>query len=212
MNILDLLLHTDQFLSQTSTAMGPWIYVVLFLIVFCETGLVVTPFLPGDSLLFALGAMTTLQEGALDIGLLSFLLFIAALLGDNLNYMVGRKLGESLFMNENSRIFKKRHLISAQAFYEKWGVRAIVLARFIPIVRTFVPFVAGIGKMQYQKFFSFSVLGAVAWIQIFLWAGRIFGNIPAVKTNFHIVIFGVIGISVLPIVIGFWKIRKSHQI
>lgn len=209
MNILDLLLHTDQFLSQTSAAMGPWIYVVLFLIVFCETGLVVTPFLPGDSLLFALGAMTTLQEGALDIGLLSFLLFVAALLGDNLNYTVGRKLGESLFQNENSKIFKRHHLVSAQGFYQKWGPRAIILARFIPIVRTFVPFVAGIGKMDYRKFLAFSVIGAVLWIQIFLWAGRIFGNIPAVKTNFHIVIFGVIGLSVLPVVIGFWKMRRA---
>jgi membrane-associated protein len=134
MNFLDLLLHTDQFLSQTSLFLGPWIYALLFLIVFCETGLVVTPFLPGDSLLFALGAMTTLSEGALDIVLLSVLLFLAAFLGDNVNYFVGRKLGESLFQNKDSKIFRRQHLNSAHAFYEKWGARAIVMARFVPIV------------------------------------------------------------------------------
>jgi len=211
MKIFDLLLHTDQFLSMASTTLGSWLYLVLFLIVFCETGLVVMPFLPGDSLLFALGAMTTLSEGALDIGVLSFLLFVAALLGDNLNYFVGRKLGESLFQNENSKFFKRQHLESAKKFYDRWGSRAVVLARFMPIVRTFVPFVAGVGQMNYKKFLAFSVFGAAAWIQIFLWAGRIFGNIPAVKTNFHIVIFGVIGISLLPIFIGYLKVRKGTE-
>jgi membrane-associated protein len=209
MNILDLLLHTDQFLSQTSLLMGNWIYALLFMIVFCETGLVVTPFLPGDSMLFALGAMTTLDQGALDIGLLSVILFVAALLGDNLNYAIGRKLGQTLFENKSSRVFKKKHLLSAQKFYERWGSRAIVLARFVPIVRTFVPFVAGIGKMKYRHFLAFSVLGAILWIQLFLWAGRIFGNLPAIKTNFHIVIFGVIGLSLLPILIGYLRLRKE---
>jgi membrane-associated protein len=210
MNFLDLLLHTDQFLSQASLFLGPWIYVLLFLIVFCETGLVVTPFLPGDSLLFALGAMTTLGEGALDIGLLSFLLFFAAFLGDNVNYFVGRRLGESLFQDKKSKIFRRQHLDTAHAFYEKWGARAIVLARFVPIVRTFVPFVAGVGKMNYRKYLVFSVAGAILWIQLFLWAGRIFGNLPAVKTNFHIVIFGVIAVSVLPIIIGLWRVRRAR--
>jgi len=200
MNFLDLLLHTDQVIAQLSQDWGVWLYAILFLIVFAETGLVVTPFLPGDSLLFALGAMTTLEQGALSIETLSICLFVAALLGDNVNYQFGKYLGPHVFNNSKSKFLSQKHLQKAHVFYEKHGAGAIIIARFVPIVRTFVPFVAGLGRMSYRRFLLFSVVGAVLWIQIFLWAGRVFGNIPSVKRNFHLVIFAVIGLSVAPMI------------
>lgn len=216
MNIFDLLMQmlfqTDQFLSLMSLTFGDWIYVILFLIVFAETGLVMFPFLPGDSLLFALGAMTTLDQGSLSLTTLSVTLFVAALLGDNVNYHVGRYLGAQLFQNENSKLFKIAYLKKAEGFYLRFGAHAIVMARFIPIVRTFVPFVAGVGKMHYPKFLSYSVFGAALWIQIFLWAGHYFGNLPAVKKNFQLVILGVIVLSVMPIFVGWFRLRRSKQI
>lgn len=202
MNLLDLILHTDQAIAQLSQDWGVWLYLILFLIVFAETGLVVTPFLPGDSLLFALGAMTTLEQGALSFEVLSLCLFAAALVGDNVNYHFGKYLGPQVFTQSKSQLFNRKHLQNAHAFYEKHGAGAIVIARFVPIVRTFVPFVAGLAQMAYRRFLAFSIFGALLWIQIFLWAGRVFGNIPAVKRNFHIVIFAVIGLSIAPIVIG----------
>lgn len=216
MNLLDLLLHTDQVIAQLSQDWGVWLYLILFLIVFAETGLVVTPFLPGDSLLFALGAMTTLEQGALSMEILSLCLFAAALIGDNVNYHFGKYLGPQVFNQPKSRLLNKKHLHKAHAFYEKHGARAIVIARFVPIVRTFVPFVAGLAQMTYRRFLGFSIFGALLWIQLFLWAGRIFGNIPSVKRNFHIVIFAVIGLSVAPIVIGFarayWQGRRIREV
>lgn len=208
MEIINFILHLDQTLAAWSQWMGPWLYVVLFLIIFAETGLVITPFLPGDSLLFAVGALTSLPGSQLDPWLLAPLLMAAALIGDNVNYSVGKWVGPQIFSRENSRFFNRKHLDKTAAFYEQHGSRAIVLGRFMPIARTFVPFVAGIGKMKYSHFISKSVLGAVLWINIFLWAGRYFGNLPSIKTNFHIVIFAVIGLSLLPILFEAYKARK----
>jgi membrane-associated protein len=206
--ILNLVLHLDQTLLSWSQTMGPWLYVVLFLIIFAETGLVVTPFLPGDSLLFAVGAITSLTGSPIDIYILSPLLMAAALLGDNVNYSVGKWIGPRLFANENSKFFNRKHFDKTHAFCEKYGPRAIILGRFMPIVRTFVPFIAGVGTMTYARFISMSVVGAMLWINIFLWAGHYFGNLPAVKSNFHVVIFGVIFVSVLPIFFEAYKARK----
>lgn len=196
MNLVDIILHLDQHIPQWIVYFGPWLYVILFLIVFAETGLVVTPFLPGDSLLFALGAFTTVA-GGLNLWMVLVTLTIAGILGDTANYHIGKLLGPKVFQG-HSRFFKKQHLEQTQAFYNKWGAFTIVAARFAPIVRTFAPFVAGVGSMQYRKFLFFNVIGAIAWVFTFVLAGHFFGNIPAVKKNFHIVIFGVIGISLIP--------------
>jgi membrane-associated protein len=188
----------DQYLGVWSDQLGPWLYVLVFLIVFAETGLIVTPFLPGDSLLFALGAMTTLSTGALDYTLLSVGLIVAVFLGDNLNYRVGRWIGPQVFRRENSIFFKKSNLEKTHQFCEKYGSLSVVLARFLPIVRTFVPFVVGVGRMDYRKFLAFSFFGSICWIQIFLGLGHYFGNLPSVKKNFPILILGIIVLSVAP--------------
>ncbi len=198
MNLLDIILHLDVHLAQWSEMMGPWLYVLLFFIVFAETGLVVTPFLPGDSLLFAAGAMTTLENNSLDVGLLLLSLSVAGILGDAVNYSIGRWVGPKVF-NGKYRFLNRDHLMKTHAFYEKYGPLTIIFARFIPIVRTFAPFVAGIGFMNYRKFAVYNVVGAVAWVFIFILAGHFFGNLPAVKSNFHVVIFGVIFVSILPL-------------
>ncbi|KHD88563.1 MAG: hypothetical protein OM95_08650 [Bdellovibrio sp. ArHS] len=203
--LLDIILHLDQHLVEWMALFGPWIYVIMFLIIFCETGLVVTPFLPGDSLLFALGALTTV-EGGLNLWILLVSLTIAGILGDTVNYHIGKFLGPKVF-ESNSRFFKKQYLIQTQEFYAKWGAFTIVAARFAPIVRTFAPFVAGIGSMHYRKFISYNVVGAIAWVFIFILAGHFFGNLPVVKRNFHIVIFGVIGVSLIPVV---WPMINSY--
>jgi membrane-associated protein len=200
---LDILLHLDQHLISWLTLFGPWIYVLLFLVIFCETGLVVTPFLPGDSLLFALGALSALPDG-LNVWILLSTLTIAGIIGDTVNYHVGKYLGPKVFEREN-RFFKKEYLVETQSFYERWGAFTIVAARFAPIVRTFAPFVAGIGCMNYKKFLTFNVLGAVAWVFTFILAGYFFGNLPVVKRNFHIVIFGVIFVSLLPMLVPWVK-------
>lgn len=207
----DIILHIDQHLLTWLNIFGPWIYVLMFLVIFCETGLVVTPFLPGDSLLFALGALTALPEG-LDLTLLLVSLTIAGILGDTVNYHIGKYLGPKVFEKEN-RFFKKQYLYQTQAFYERWGAFTIVAARFAPIARTFAPFVAGIGAMNYKRFLSYNVLGAVVWVFTFILAGHFFGNLPVVKRNFTMVILGVILVSVLPMVVP-WvksKIKKSPQ-
>lgn len=204
---LDIVLHLDQHLMSWIGIFGPWIYVLMFLVIFCETGLVVTPFLPGDSLLFALGALAALEDG-LDVYLLLGILTIAGILGDTVNYQVGKYLGPKVFEKEN-RFFKKEYLIQTQAFYEKWGAFTIVAARFAPIARTFAPFVAGIGAMNYNKFLSYNILGAITWVFTFILAGYFFGNLPVVKRNFHIVIFGVIFVSILPMLIPWIKSRMK---
>jgi membrane-associated protein len=213
--LIDMILHLDQHLNTWISYFGPWIYVVLFLIIFCETGLVVMPFLPGDSLLFALGALTTVENPVLSLPTLLVLLLIAAVLGDAVNYTIGKAVGPKVFKSESSRWWNREHLIRTQKFYEKHGGKTIILARFMPIVRTFAPFVAGIGKMSYPKFALFNVVGAIFWIFSFLFAGHWFGNLPAVKSNFHIVIFAIIMISFMPVLIEFFKTRlhakRAHQ-
>lgn len=198
MQLIDIILHLDVHVAEWIQMFGPWIYVLMFLVIFAETGLVVTPILPGDSLLFALGAFTVI-DGGLDLWTLLISLSIAGILGDTVNYHVGKYLGPKVFERE-SRFFKKEYLIQTQMFFDKWGAFTIVAARFAPIVRTFAPFVAGVGKMNYRRFLSYNVIGGIVWVATFILAGHFFGNMPAVKRNFHIVIFGVIGVSLIPIV------------
>ena len=205
--IIDIFLHIDKHLKDVIDQAGAWTYLILFGIIFCETGLVVTPFLPGDSLLFAAGAFAA--TGSFNVMTLFFLLWAAAVLGDNLNYWIGRKVGPKVFQGENNRFFNRKHLDKTQAFYEKHGGKTLVIARFMPIVRTFAPFVAGIGKMSYPRFLAFSIGGGALWMSIFIFAGYYFGNLPVVQKNFKLVIVGVIVVSVLPIVFEAIKHRRE---
>lgn len=207
--LMNIILHLDQHLVEWLAYFGPWIYVIMFLIIFCETGLVVTPFLPGDSLLFALGAMTV-AEGGLDLWTLLISLTIAGILGDTVNYHIGKFLGPKVFEG-NSRFFKREYLDQTHAFYDKWGAFTIVAARFAPIVRTFAPFVAGVGSMSYRKFIVYNIAGAVVWVFTFILAGHFFGNLPVVKRNFHYVIFGVIFVSILPMLIPLIKSKLAKK-
>lgn len=208
--LLDIVLHLDQHLNGWAEWMGPWLYVVLFAVIFCETGLVVTPFLPGDSLLFAVGALAAAPGSSLSLPLLIGLLIVAAILGDAVNYGIGAWLGPAVFKYENSRFLNKKHLQKTQHFYEKYGGKTIVLARFIPIIRTFAPFVAGIGQMQYRRFALFNVAGGIAWVLIFLLGGYRFGTEPWVKQNFHVVIVAIIVISVMPPVVEYFLSRRRR--
>ena len=205
---LDMLVHVDVHLARLSSGLGPWMYILLFAIIFAETGLVIAPILPGDSLLFAVGALCALDGSGLSIGLMAILLFIAGVTGDAVNYSIGKKVGPGIFRAERSRLLNRAHLLRAQAFYERHGGKTIVLARFMPIIRTFAPFVAGIGKMQYRRFVVFNVAGAAAWVGSFLMLGYWFGNLPIVKSRFHYVILGIIVLSVLPAVIEAWRNRQ----
>jgi membrane-associated protein len=206
---IDIMLHLDQHLVTWLAVFGPWIYVLMFLVIFCETGLVVTPFLPGDSLLFALGALSALPNG-LDLWVLLASLTIAGILGDTVNYHIGRYLGPRVF-REDSRFFRTEYLTQTQAFYDQWGSFTIVAARFAPIVRTFAPFVAGIGSMNYKKFLAYNVFGAIAWVFTFILAGHFFGNLPVIKRNFTVVIFGVIFVSLLPMLVPWLKTRLKKS-
>lgn len=197
MNIVDIFLHVDDHLSQIIQDYGFWTYLLLFTIIFLETGLVVTPFLPGDSLLFAVGTFTAI--GALDFWFVTILLIMAAVLGDTMNYMIGKIVGPKVFYKENSRFFKKKYLDDTQRFYEKYGTKTIILARFVPIIRTFAPFVAGIGRMKYRVFIFYNILGGVLWVLLCVSAGYFLGNIPVVKENFSIAILFIIFVSILPI-------------
>jgi membrane-associated protein len=208
-NILDMFLHIDKSLGGIIEQYGTWTYLILFLIVFCETGLVVTPFLPGDSLLFAAGALAAI--GKLEYALLCLLFGMAALLGDNVNYFFGKYLGPRIFNKENSRFLKREHLDKTHAFYEKYGPKAIIMARFVPIVRTFSPFVAGLGRMSYSKFLTYCVVGAVLWVGICVTAGFYFGQIPFVKKNFSLVVLAIIAISVLPVAIEILRHRAQKR-
>jgi len=203
---IDFFLHLDLHLTSILQAYGIWTYLILFLIIFCETGLVVTPFLPGDSLLFAVGALAA--GGAIRIGWLIVLLTVAAVAGDGVNYWLGYYIGPRLFKNGRSRFLRKEHLDRTHRFYEKYGGKTIVIARFVPIVRTFAPFVAGLGRMDYWRFSSYNVVGGTVWIVGFTTAGYLFGNIPAVKSNFTLVIFAIIFISLLPGLIEFFRVRS----
>jgi membrane-associated protein len=207
-SVLDLFLHLDQHLNTLAENLGPWLYLILFAVIFCETGLVVTPILPGDSLLFAVGALAAIPESPLHISLLLPLLIVAAVAGDAVNYWAGYLIGPKVFSRDNSWLLNKKHLLRAQSFYEKYGGKTIVLARFVPIVRTFAPFVAGVGTMSYRRFWSFNVIGGIAWVSLFLCGGFFFGRVPVVQSHFHLVIFAIIGVSVLPIVWEWWAARR----
>lgn len=203
--ILDFFLHLDRHLGGLIQAYGTFTYAILFLIVFCETGLVVTPFLPGDSLLFAAG--TFAAQGAFDVATLAILLVVAPFCGDNCNYWIGRKVGPKIFGREDVRFLNKKYLDRTHAFYEKHGPKTVIIARFIPIIRTFAPFVAGIGRMGYWRFIGFSLAGSLLWVGVFVLGGYFFGNIPAVKANFTLVIFAIILISVSPGIIEYARHR-----
>ena len=201
MNLIDFILHVDQHLFEFITNYGVWVYGILFLIIFVETGLVVMPFLPGDSLLFAAGALAA-STGAMNPWILGALLFIAAVLGDTVNYHIGKYIGPRVFEIE-SRFINKEHLIKTSQFFEKHGGKTIIIARFMPFIRTFAPFVAGAGTMHYRNFLLFNAIGAALWVGSFVTLGYIFGNLPVVKDNFTHLIFGIIILSVLPGVIGY---------
>jgi len=209
LQLLDVFLHLDAHLGEWASALGPWLYAVLFLIVFCETGLVVTPFLPGDSLLFAAGALCALDGSPLSLGVLAALLIVAAVTGDALNYAIGSYVGPAVFTSERSRLLNREHLVRTHRFYERHGGKTIFLARFVPIVRTFAPFVAGIGRMRYAYFAAYNVSGALAWVLSFLLAGYWFGQLPAVKRNFHVVIVAIIVISVMPVLVEYLRARRA---
>lgn len=204
-HFIDWFLHLDTNLTDLTQRAGGWIYGLLFLVIFCETGLVVTPFLPGDSLLFAVGALAA--KGGLDIRLLAVLLTVAAILGDALNYHIGQYLGPRVLRGDGSRWLNRKHLARTEQFFEKYGARTVVLARFVPIVRTFAPFVAGIGSMRYSRFLVYNVIGALIWMCVFLGAGYFLGQIQFVKERFTLVVFGIIGVSVLPMVFELAKVR-----
>ena len=205
--IIDFILHIDQHLTELAAQYGVWIYGILFLIIFCETGLVVMPLLPGDSLLFAAGSIAAI--GKMNIHLMVVLLIIAAILGDAVNFMVGKFFGEKLFANPNSKIFKQSHLQKTQQFYAKHGGKTIILARFIPIVRTFAPFVAGMGHMTYHHFLAYNVIGGVLWVTIFSYLGYFFGNLPIVKDNLSLVLIAIIVLSILPGIIEIIRHKRA---
>lgn len=208
---IEVIRHLDVHLNQLVTTLGPWFYLAMFTIIFCETGLVVTPFLPGDSLLFALGALCASTGSAINLWAMGGTLLTAAILGDALNYALGYWVGPKVFRYESSLLFNKNHLLKAQAFYEKYGAKTIILARFVPIVRTFAPFVGGIGKMTYPVFFVYNVIGGIAWVALCMGAGVFFGQIPWVKQNFEVVVLGIIVVSVVPILIEIFMTKKPSE-
>lgn len=206
--LLDFLLHLDQHLQTFAQQYGTWIYVLLFVIIFCETGLVVTPFLPGDSLLFVAGSVAAI--GAMDVHLLVALLIAAAILGDNCNYWIGRFVGPRVFRSDDTWFFKRRYIDVANEFFRKHGGKTLIIARFLPIVRTYVPFVAGLGKMPYGRFLPFDVAGGVIWITSLTYAGYLFGNLPWVKENLTLVIIGIIVLSLLPGIVEALRQRRRR--
>ncbi|KAA8731322.1 DedA family protein [Acinetobacter qingfengensis] len=208
MNLIDFILHVDQHLIEFVTAYGTWIYAILFLIIFVETGLVIMPFLPGDSLLFAAGALAA--KGTMDPFILVGLLFVAAVLGDTLNYHIGKFIGPRVF-EINSRWIRKDHLYKTQAFFEKHGGKTIIFARFIPFARTFAPFIAGVSHMSYRYFLTYNVIGAFCWIGSFILLGYWFGNIPQIKDNFTHVIFAILFLSILPGIIAFVRQKMARK-
>jgi membrane-associated protein len=204
MNPIDFILHINDHLAVMVATYGVWVYAILFLIVFAETGLVVTPFLPGDSLLFAVGAIAA-STGQLDPVLCGGIIILAAFCGDNVNYWAGRTIGPKVFNREDSFFFRRAHLEKTEQFYNKYGSRTVIMARFVPIVRTFAPFVAGVGKMPYLRYITFSFIGSLLWVSICVGAGVFFGEMEVVKKNFELVILGVIAVSLLPIAIEVLK-------
>jgi membrane-associated protein len=207
---IDVVLHLDKHLQVLIQNYGAWVYAILFVIVFCETGLVVTPFLPGDSLLFVAGALAA--AGGMNVHLLVALLIVAAILGDAVNYAFGRYLGPKVFRDEQARFLNRRHLMAAHEFYVRHGGKTIIIARFIPIIRTYAPFVAGIGSMPYPRFALFNVTGAILWVVSLAYAGYFFGNVPWVKKNLTLVIVGIVILSILPAVVEYLRHRKRRGV
>jgi membrane-associated protein len=208
---IDIFLHLDRHVVEWAKLFDHWLYAILFAVIFCETGLVVTPFLPGDSLLFAVGTLTALPDSPLELWSTMALLIVAGVLGDAVNYAIGRRLGPKVFSREDSWLLNKKHLLRTHAFYERYGGKTIFFARFIPIVRTFAPFVAGVGTMGYRRFAMYNVAGAVAWVMLFTLAGHFFGQMPAVRRNFQLVILAIIVISVLPLVVEYLRARAAAR-
>ncbi|MDR0962877.1 MAG: DedA family protein [Mediterranea sp.] len=209
--IIDFILHIDEHLEYIVNTYHLWTYAILFLIIFCETGLVVTPFLPGDSLIFAAGAIVAREGVAIDVHLLALVLFTAAVLGDTCNYEIGRFFGKKLFGNPNSKIFKQSYLDKTHEFYKKYGGKTIILARFVPIVRTFAPFVAGMGRMHYFYFLSYNLIGGAMWVAIFCYVGYFFGNVPFVQENFGLIAIAIIVISVMPAIVEVIRERRKAK-
>ena len=207
-DLLSFFLHIDQHLRELASQYGEWLYGILFLIVFCETGLVVTPFLPGDSLLFAAGSLAVVADSALNIHGVFLLLAAAAILGDTVNYTAGHYFGEKVF-HPDARLLKQEYLERTHRFFERHGGKTILLARFVPIIRTFAPFVAGAGSMTYRHFLFYNITGAIAWTALFLYGGYFFGNLPFVKQNFTLVILAIIILSIMPGVMEFWRHRRA---
>ena len=210
--LFDIFFHLDTHLNEWAAMLGPWLYVVLFVILFCETGLVVTPVLPGDSLLFAVGALASIDGSPMSLPLLLVLLCLAAVVGDAVNYAIGHRVGPKVFTSEESRLLNNRHLTRTHEFYDKYGGKTIMLARFMPIIRTFAPFVAGIGRMGYSRFAAYNVVGGVAWVASFVLAGYFFGNVPAIKSNFHYVIVAIIVLSVMPPIFEYLRARREQRV
>jgi membrane-associated protein len=208
-DLIDLFLHLDKHLGEIIQSYGIWTYTILFLIIFCETGLVITPFLPGDSLLFAAG--TFAARGDLNVLVLAVILCVAAIVGDTVNYWIGHYIGPKIFHKENVRLLNKKHLERTHEFYEKYGGKTIIIARFIPIIRTFAPFVAGIGSMSYWRFITYNIMGGILWVAVCVFGGYFFGNLEIVKRNFSLVIIAIIFISVLPIIFEFVRHRFGSQ-
>ena len=207
-SLIDLFLHLDEHLGNLVRMYGFWTHFILLAIIFCETGLVVTPFLPGDSLLFAAGALAAQYPDALNIALLFVLLSLAAILGDSVNYAIGNSVGMRVF-EMNLPFLKREYLDRTHEFYEKYGGKTIIVARFVPIVRTFAPFVAGVGKMSYRKFITYNVIGGVVWVALFLMAGYLFGGIPFIQKNFELVALAIVLVSVLPMIFEYIKSRRA---
>jgi len=207
--LIDFILHIDVHLAELVAEYGIWIYAILFLILFCETGLVVTPFLPGDSLLFVAGALSALPSNDLNVHMMVMLMIVAAILGDAVNYTIGRLFGDRLFSNPNSKIFRRSYLDKTHAFYDKHGGKTIILARFVPIVRTFAPFVAGMGHMSYRHFAAYNVIGALLWVLLFTYAGYLFGDLPVVQENLKMMIVAIIVLSILPGVVEIIRHRRA---
>ncbi|WP_300001076.1 DedA family protein [uncultured Cedecea sp.] len=207
--VIDFILHIDAHLAELVAEYGVWVYAILFLILFCETGLIVTPFLPGDSLLFVAGAIAALPTNDLNVHLMVVVMITAAIIGDAVNYTIGRLFGERLFSNPNSKIFRRSYLDKTHAFYERHGGKTIILARFVPIVRTFAPFVAGMGHMSYRRFAFYNVTGAFIWVLLFTYAGYLFGNLPVIQENLKLLIVGIIVLSIMPGIIEIIRHKRA---
>jgi len=206
-HFIQIVLHLDQYLAVLIQNYGNWVYLILFLIIFCETGLVITPFLPGDSLLFVSGTLAA--AGMMDIQTVMLLLMLASFSGDNSNYWIGRIVGPKVFSRDGSRLLNRKHLDKTHAFYAQHGGKTVLIARFLPIIRTFAPFVAGIGQMAYRRFVAYSFFGAISWIGFFVLGGYFFGNLPFVKQNLTLMIFGIIILSLMPGLVGYLRHRKA---